>query len=282
MSGQVKASTGADLLVECLVRLGVSTLFGVPGDTGVSFYDALYKRTGDIRHVLARDERNAAYMADAYARLTRTAGVVEVSSGGGSTYVVGGLGEAYAASVPVLLIASDIPVASRGSGALTELDQRALFSAVTKWHGLVESAASLPRLLTEALRQATLGRPAPVVLVIPEDVLDEHVGLDLDDRHITTRKFTTPLERPTAEAGSVSRQQLCWPAQVARPWLPDPACIGLALTHRSPHSWNTAEFRWRQLSTDTEQWLTPVPGISAWSAETAQPSAQTSTCAQPT
>jgi acetolactate synthase-1/2/3 large subunit len=205
MSGQVKASTGADLLVECLVRLGVSTLFGVPGDTGVSFYDALYKRTGDIRHVLARDERNAAYMADAYARLTRTAGVVEVSSGGGSTYVVGGLGEAYAASVPVLLIASDIPVASRGSGALTELDQRALFSAVTKWHGLVESAASLPRLLTEALRQATLGRPAPVVLVIPEDVLDEHVGLDLDDRHTTTRKFTTPLERPTAEAGSVSR-----------------------------------------------------------------------------
>ena len=110
---------GADLVVECLVRAGIQRLFGVPGDTGVVLYDALYHRTADITHVLARDERHAAAMADGYARASNTVGVVEVSSGGGTTYAVGGLGEAFASSVPVLLVTSDIHTASRGTGALT-------------------------------------------------------------------------------------------------------------------------------------------------------------------
>ncbi|WP_165956124.1 TcmI family type II polyketide cyclase [Streptomyces hainanensis] len=137
------AGRGADLLVDALVAGGVTTLFGVPGDTGVVFYDALHQRADALRHVLARDERHAAAMADAYARAGNRVGVVEVSSGGGTTYAVGGLGEAYAAGVPVLLITSDIHSASRDTGALTEIDQTALFSAVTKWTRRAERAADL-------------------------------------------------------------------------------------------------------------------------------------------
>lgn len=163
---------GADLLAESLIAGGIDTIFGVPGDTGVVFYDALYRRTDRLRHVLARDERHAASMADAFARVSNRVGVVEVSSGGGTTFVVGGLGESYAAGIPVLLITSDIHSASRGTGALTEIDQVALFSAVTKWCRVVTRADEVPGLVVEALRQATSGRPAPVALIFPENILD--------------------------------------------------------------------------------------------------------------
>lgn len=173
--------TGADLLVDALVRAGCSVIFGVPGDTGVDFYDALSRRVDDVRHVLARDERHAAFMADCYARVTGGPGVVEVSSGGGCTYVVGGLGESFAASVPVVVVSSDIPSTSHGTGALTEIDQVKLFSAVTKWQVVASAAADLPRLVREAFAQATTGRPAPVVIIVPENVLDARVSADLGD-----------------------------------------------------------------------------------------------------
>ena len=204
---QIESSptNGAELLVDCLIRAGVSTLFGVPGDTGVVFYDALFHRGGDIRHVLARDERHAAFMADAYARVTGTVGVVEVSGGGGSTYVVGGLGESFAASVPVLVVTSDIQASSRGTGALTELDQSALFSAVTKWRGVVGSAAELPSMLAEALRQATSGRPAPVALIIPENVLDEAAPKNPHPLALSPETVTVPREAPDADPDVVRR-----------------------------------------------------------------------------
>lgn len=166
---------GADVLVEALIDAGVRTLFGVPGDTGVVLYDALSRRTDRITHVLARDERHAAAMADAYARSTNTVGVVEVSSGGGTTYVIGGLGEAYASGTPMLVITSDIHRSSRGTGALTEIDQRALFGAVTKQVVVPESASEIQQVLRDALEIATSDRPGPVAVVIPEDLLDEEV-----------------------------------------------------------------------------------------------------------
>ena len=200
-----RVHTGADLLVDVLIRAGVSTMFGVPGDTGVVFYDALYRRSTAIRHILARDERHAGFMADAYARTTGTVGVVEVSSGGGSAYVVGGLGESYAASVPVLVIASDIQASSRGTGALTEMDQRSLFFAVTKWQGVVDSAVDLPDMVSEALRQATTGRPAPVALIIPENVLDEEPPLHCARVNLSFESVTTPREHPGADPNAVRR-----------------------------------------------------------------------------
>lgn len=196
-----RTGRGADLLVDALVRAGVTRLFGVPGDTGVVFYDALAQRTDRITHVLARDERHAAAMADAYARSTNRVGVVEVSSGGGTTYVVGGLGEAYASGTPVLVLTSDIHRDSRGTGALTEIDQRALFSAVTKRVFVPESATDVPDAVREALEVAASGRPGPVAVVVPEDVLDEVATVDGD----APGSVVVPRTRPRADEEAVAR-----------------------------------------------------------------------------
>jgi acetolactate synthase-1/2/3 large subunit len=199
-SGSMTEGTGAEILVESLRRAGVEVVFGLSGDTGVALYDALYHRRDEVRHVMARDERNAAYMADAYARRTNRVGVVEVSSGGGTTYVVGGLGEAFASSVPVLVITSDIHSGSRGTGALTEIDQGLLFAAVTKWRATASCAEEIPRLVADALASATGGRPAPVCLIVPENVLDERARATFP-----TMSTTVPRERPEAAEGAIRR-----------------------------------------------------------------------------
>jgi acetolactate synthase I/II/III large subunit len=175
MTAKPEHLRGADLLVRALVSAGVRHVFGVPGDTGVVLYDALYAEQDRILHLLARDERHAAYMADGYARSTGNVGVCEASSGGGVSYLASGLGEAFASSIPVLAITSDIHRNSRGTGALTEIDQAAVFSGVTKATFTVGSAAELSTVVEEALRCARSGRPAPVALIIPEDLLDERV-----------------------------------------------------------------------------------------------------------
>lgn len=196
------APRGADLLVESLVAAGITTVFGVPGDTGVVFYDALHAATDRVTHVLMRDERHAAKAADAYARVSGRVGTVEVSSGGGTTFVVGGLGEAYAAGIPVLLITSDIHSSSHDTGALTEIDQEALFSAVTKWCGRPNSADEIPDLVAEAVRHATTGRPAPVALILPEDVLDEVVAEQVEVHHVEP---VVPAHRKPASDELVQR-----------------------------------------------------------------------------
>lgn len=193
----------AAALVDGLVRAGIDTIFGLPGDTGIALYDALYFRTAHIRHVLARDERHAVAMADAYARITNRVGVVEVSSGGGTTYAVGGLGEAYASGVPLLIITSDISMASRGTGALTEIDQVALFKAVTKAQFVVEHAEALPGTLQTALRETVAGRPAPVVLIVPEDVLDDVLVRPPEDTGASLPPIKAPWSRPAADLGSL-------------------------------------------------------------------------------
>lgn len=209
------AGTGAAILVECLVRRGIRTIFGLPGDTGVHLYDALYHRSDRIRHVLARDERHAAVMADVYARCTNSVGVVEASSGAGVTYVVGGLGEPYAASIPLLVISTDIRRTSRGTGAVTEVDQVALFAAVTKWAVAADRAADLPDLVDRALAVATSGRPGPVALILPDDVLAEHA-----ESRIAAGRPSLPRERPLPADGRVREaaaqlQAARWPAIVA-------------------------------------------------------------------
>jgi acetolactate synthase-1/2/3 large subunit len=197
-SGSVVEGTGAEILAESLCHAGIETIFGLSGDTGVAFYDALYHRRHRIRHVMAHDERHAAYMADVYARCTNKVGAVEVSSGGGVTYAVGGLGEPYASSVPMLVVASDIHSGSRGTGALTEIDQELLFAAVTKWRTTVPTASDIPSLVSDALAAATSDRPGPVCLIVPEDVLNEQGRAIVFEASIEI-----PRRRPAADEVSV-------------------------------------------------------------------------------
>ena len=205
--------SGAEILVESLRVAGVEVLFGVPGDTGVALYDALGRQPCGPRHILARAERSAASMADAYARVAHRVGVVEASSGGGATFLVGGLGEPYAASVPLLVITSDIHRASRGSAAITEINQVELFSAVTKHQVVIENASEMATGVAEALRVATSGRPGPVSLIVPEDVFEEHAQVTLpamSDALLPVRTVTNLEIVPTVAA---------WLAQASRPAL---------------------------------------------------------------
>lgn len=166
---------GADILVEMLIAYGVDVVFGVPGDTNVPFYEALQEREGQIRHVMARDERSAGYMADAYGRFTSKPAVFECPSGAGAMYSLPPVAESNASSVPVILLTIDIPLPGEGRGVLTELDCARLFEPVTKMSVQVKSAEKLPEILRRAFRVACSGKPGAVHLQIPEDMLRAEV-----------------------------------------------------------------------------------------------------------
>src|SRR5882724_8807464 len=112
---------GAELLVRMLHGYDVRHVFGVPGDTNISFYTALDAEPGGPRHVLARDERSAGFMADAYARLTNRPGIVEVPSGGGPMYALPAVAEANESSVPLILLTFDMPMVGEGRGIISQL-----------------------------------------------------------------------------------------------------------------------------------------------------------------
>src|ERR687895_2467475 len=160
---------GAEAVVEMLKAHGVEVIFGLCGDTSLPLYDAL-ARLGSIQHILTRDERHAAYMADGYARVTGKVGVCEGPSGGGATYILPGLVEANESSVPILAINTDVSVSSRGRFTLTELDQRALMKPLTKWNAVLDRSADIPRTLRAAFEAMTTGRPGAAHIALPFDV----------------------------------------------------------------------------------------------------------------
>lgn len=163
----------AQVLVELLKEYHVEHIFGVPGDTTMVLYDALYAARGEITHVMARDERSASFMADAYARLSSKPGITEAPSGGGATYVIPGVAEANGSSVPMVVFTSDVPVTDEGKGTLTAIDQQRLLQAATKWSAVVKRPQMLPDIVRRAFRAATSGRGGAVHVVLPEDILLE-------------------------------------------------------------------------------------------------------------
>ena len=170
-----KSLTGAEAAVEMLKAHGVEILFGLCGDTSLPFYDALARLPHGMRHILARDERSAAYMADGYARVSGKVGVCEGPSGGGVTYILPGLAEANESSVPLLCINSDISVSARGRYTLTALDQGALMRPLTKWNTVLNRAEDLPRVFRAAFKQITTGRPGVAHIALPFDVQNGRV-----------------------------------------------------------------------------------------------------------
>jgi len=163
-------TTGAEAMVRLLEAHGVQHIFGLCGDTTLPFYDALYRLDHGMKHILTRDERCAGYMADAYARVTGRVGVCEGPSGGGATYILPGVIEANDSSVPILAITSDVSVNSIGRYPLTELRQDELFSPLTKWNGVINTAERLPNMVRSAFRAMTTGRPGAAHLGLPFDI----------------------------------------------------------------------------------------------------------------
>ena len=170
MAGGANQPNGAEAMVRTLAAHGVRHIFGLCGDTSLPFYDALARLDHGLTHILTRDERHAAYMADAYARVTGRVGVCEGPSGGGATYILPGVVEANESSVPVLAITTDVATTAAGRYPLTELDQEGLFRPLTKRNATLRDAAALPRMVRRAFREMTSGRPGAAHLALPFDV----------------------------------------------------------------------------------------------------------------
>jgi acetolactate synthase-1/2/3 large subunit len=190
-----------DLIAEFLVRLEVTHVFGLPGGQTTALYDGIKRRNPAIQHVLVRDERSAGYAADAYARLTGRPGVCDVTVGPGTTKLPDGLIEALNASIPLIALVGELPrdwetyrdrgVASQG------FDQIAFLKTMTKAVWTVPSVSTVTSVLRSAFRTATTGRPGPVAVVIPHDLMDAEwdgeLGDETDDRHVRA-----PAHRPRA------------------------------------------------------------------------------------
>ncbi|MFO1352134.1 MAG: thiamine pyrophosphate-binding protein [Gammaproteobacteria bacterium] len=166
---------GAEAVVRMLQHHGVSHIFGLCGDTSLPFYDALYRLDHGMTHILTRDERSAAYMADGYARVSGKVGVCEGPSGGGATYILPGVVEANESSIPLLAITTDIATSARGRYTLTELDQEALFRPLTQWNRVITRASQIPEAFRTAFRRMTGGRPGAAHIGLPLDVQREPV-----------------------------------------------------------------------------------------------------------
>lgn len=184
--------TGAEAMVRMLEAHGVTHMFGLCGDTTLPFYDALARLDHDITHILTRDERHAAYMADAYARVTGKPGVCEGPSGGGATYILPGLVEANESSVPILAITTDVSTTARGRYPLTELDQVSLMRPLTKWNTSLDDASRLPAMMRTAFRAMTTGRPGAVHLALPFDT--QKAPVDAAELWADARHRTYPAE----------------------------------------------------------------------------------------
>jgi len=167
--------SGTDGIIRALREEGVNTLFGIPSIHNIRFYEGL-RQEPSIRHILCRQEATATNMADGYARAGNRLGVVVASTGPGTGYVVPAIQEAWGSSSPVLVITTNVPSLKigRGFGSLHELqDQESLFSGITKARFTVRQGDDTQALTKEAIRTALVGRPGPVYLEVPTDLLNE-------------------------------------------------------------------------------------------------------------
>ncbi len=164
---------GGHLLVEGLVSHGVNTAFAVPGESYLEVLDALYEKSDQIRLIGCRQEGGAAYMAEAYGRLTGQPGICFVTRGPGATNASIGIHTAAQGSTPLILFIGQVPTSHLGYEAFQEMDYTAFFGGIAKWVTEITHPDQIPEVINKAFRIATSDRPGPVVIALPEDVLGE-------------------------------------------------------------------------------------------------------------
>jgi thiamine pyrophosphate-dependent acetolactate synthase large subunit-like protein len=192
-------ASGARHAIDALERNGVDTVFGIPGVHTLALYDALY--SSKIRHVLARHEQGAGFMADGYARATGKPGVAIVITGPGVTNIATPVGEAYTDSSPMLVLSSNVERAYLDSmrGSLHDLkDQMGVMAAVTQWNTRVLNAGEVSDAVDSAFRRLNTGRSRPVHVELPLDVLDEIA-------ETTPKPVKIEVEKPAAEWSAIER-----------------------------------------------------------------------------
>jgi acetolactate synthase I/II/III large subunit len=167
--------SGGQVLVDQLVLHGADLAFGVPGESYLAVLDALHD--APLRLIVTRHESGAANMAEAYGKLTGRPGVCMVTRGPGATNASNGVHTAFQDSTPMLLLIGQVARDTVGREGFQELDYRAMYGAIAKWATQVDDPARLPEIVARAFAVATSGRPGPVVLALPEDVLSERVDV---------------------------------------------------------------------------------------------------------
>src|SRR3546814_615039 len=162
--------SGSQALIKALEMEGVDTIFGLPGGCILPVYDPLLDSS--IRHILVRHEQGAGHMAEGYAHVTGRPGVAMVTSGPAATNIVTPLADAYMDSIPMIVITGQVATGAIGTDAFQEVDTIGITRSVTKHNERVTSAQVIPRAVREAFHIATTGRPGPVLLDIPKDIVD--------------------------------------------------------------------------------------------------------------
>ena len=163
--------SGAKILLQMLKAYGVEYVFGLPGETTLPLY-VEWNDEFEVKYILTRDERSSAYMAEAYAKISFKPGVCEGPSSG-AAHLLPGILEAYAASVPLLVFTSDVPLKYATHNMLTSIDQTGLYKSATKASLLTYTASEIPHIVRRAFRDAVCPRPGPVHIRVPIDVLEE-------------------------------------------------------------------------------------------------------------
>lgn len=162
--------SGSQIVIECLLEQGVDTVFGYPGGAILNIYDALYKNSNRIRHILTAHEQGASHAADGYARSTGKVGVCMATSGPGATNLVTGIATAYMDSIPVVAITCNVTQAQLGKDSFQEIDITGVTMPITKHNFMVRDVNDLADTIRKAFHIAKSGRPGPVLIDIPKDV----------------------------------------------------------------------------------------------------------------
>ena len=180
--------TGAEIVIECLKEQGVDTVFGYPGGAILNVYDALYKHSDEITHVLTSHEQGASHAADGYARATGKVGVCFATSGPGATNLVTGIATAYMDSIPVVAITCNVGVSLLGKDSFQEIDIAGVTMPITKHNYIVKDVKNLADTIRKAFTIARTGRPGPVLIDIPKDVTAnkcEYEKVEINPENIT-------------------------------------------------------------------------------------------------
>ncbi len=184
---------GSEIVIECLKEQGVDTVFGYPGGTILNVYDALYKHSNEIRHILTSHEQGAAHAADGYARATGKVGVCLATSGPGATNLVTGIATAYMDSIPIVAITANVNLPALGKDSFQEVDIAGVVMPITKHSFIVKNINDLAPTLRRAFQIATSDRPGPVLVDITKDVTAatiEFVPEPVKKDHERIRKYT--------------------------------------------------------------------------------------------
>ena len=172
---------GSRVILECLIKEGVDTIFGYPGGAVIPLYDALYDYTDKLKHVRTSHEQGAVHAADGYARSCNKVGVCFLTSGPGATNAITGIATAYMDSSPLVCFSGQVPTALLGKDSFQEIDITGVTLSVTKHNFLLRKAEDLPKTIKEAFKIANSGRKGPVLIDIPKDLLLTEVDFNMDD-----------------------------------------------------------------------------------------------------